>query len=68
MPVVILAHGLLGGFDEIIFVSIALVFVGMMGISWYRSQQMIDDEADDNPDDSAQDTSDDEQSEHFELK
>lgn len=35
---VIVAHGALGLFDEIIFISIAIVFVLMMGISWVRSQ------------------------------
>lgn len=45
MPV-ILAHGALGPFDEIIFLSIAVVFLGMMGLSWVRSQQLPDEEAD----------------------
>ncbi len=40
----ILAHGALGPFDEIIFLGIAIVFLGMMGMSWLRSQQL---EADD---------------------
>ena len=38
--IVILAHGALGPFDEIIFVSIAVVFVVMMSISWVRSQAL----------------------------
>ena len=42
----ILAHGALGAFDEIIFLGIALVFLGMMGWSWLRSQQMEADEID----------------------
>jgi len=46
MPIVILAHGALGVFDEIIFVSIAIVFIGMMAVSWFKSQQLPDDEAD----------------------
>lgn len=45
MPV-ILAHGALGPFDEIIFFGIAVVFLGMMGLSWVRSQQLPEDEAD----------------------
>ena len=40
----ILAHGALGPFDEIIFLSIAVVFLAMMGISWVRSQQLPDEE------------------------
>lgn len=43
MPV-ILAHGALGPFDEIIFLSIAVVFLAMMGVSWARSQQLPDED------------------------
>ena len=45
MPV-ILAHGALGPFDEIIFLGIAIVFLAMMGFSWLRSQQLPDEEID----------------------
>ena len=45
MPV-FLAHGALGPFDEIIFLSIAVVFLVMMCLSWARSQQLPDDEPD----------------------
>ncbi len=44
MPIVILAHGSLGAFDEIIFVSIAVVFLVMMAVSWFKSQQLSDDD------------------------
>lgn len=43
MPFII-AHGALGPFDEIIFLGIAIVFLGMMGMSWLRSQQLEGDE------------------------
>ena len=46
MPIVILAHGALGIFDEIIFVSIAIIFIGIMVVSWFRSQQLPDEGAD----------------------
>ncbi|MCY4540074.1 MAG: hypothetical protein OXE52_17815 [Chloroflexi bacterium] len=57
--VVILAHGALGPFDEIIFVSIAIIFIVMMGISWVRSQGLpeLEDDASVSAD-----------SEHFELE
>ena len=57
--VVILAHGALGPFDEIIFVSIAIIFIVMMGISWVRSQDLpeLEDDASESAD-----------SEHFELE
>lgn len=35
---VILAHGALGNWDEIIFIGVAAVFLVMMGISWIRSR------------------------------
>ena len=40
----ILAHGALGPFDEIIFFGIAIVFLGMMVVSWLRSQQIADED------------------------
>ncbi|MDE2819182.1 MAG: hypothetical protein OXN94_09230 [Chloroflexota bacterium] len=57
--VVILAHGALGPFDEIIFVSIAIIFIVMMGISWARSQGLpeLEDDAPESAD-----------GEHFELE
>ena len=38
------AHGILGPYDEIVFAGIAVVFVGMMGVSWLRSRQIEDDD------------------------
>jgi hypothetical protein len=38
MTPIMLAHGALGAFDEIIFVSVALVFIGMMALSWIRAR------------------------------
>ncbi len=55
----ILAHGALGPFDEIIFLGIAVAFLGMMGVSWLRSQQ-IDDQAEADPLET--------DGEHFELE
>lgn len=59
MPV-ILAHGALGPFDEIIFIGIAVIFLGMMGLSWLRSQALEDEELD--PGETAADA------DHFELE
>ena len=61
MPV-ILAHGALGPFDEIIFLSIAVVFLAMMGISWLRSQQLTDEDIEGTDEGREQDT------ERFELE
>lgn len=39
------AHGALGYWDEIIFLSIIVIFLVMMGVSWFRSRSMdFDDE------------------------
>ena len=54
MPI-LLAHGALGAWDELVFVGIAIVFVGMMAFSWLRSQQVDDEDAAQN-------------NEHFELE
>lgn len=41
----ILAHGMLGVWDEVIYISIAGVFVAFMALSWIRSRsQPLDDE------------------------
>lgn len=61
MPVV-LAHGALGPFDEIIFLSIAIVFLAMMGISWVRSQQLPEEETE------APDETSGSEAERFELE
>jgi cytoskeletal protein RodZ len=41
---VILAHGALGPFDEIILIGVAIAFIGMMGFSWWRSRHEFDEE------------------------
>lgn len=60
----ILAHGALGPWDEIIFVSVAVIFLVMMVLSWIKSRASEPDIADsDGPsqkDDSAPD--------HYRLK
>lgn len=34
----LLAHGALGGWDEVIFAGVGIAFVVMMGISWIKSR------------------------------
>jgi hypothetical protein len=34
----ILAHGSLGPYDELIFLGVSVVFLVMMGISWFTSR------------------------------
>ncbi|MAS37803.1 MAG: hypothetical protein CL610_27660 [Anaerolineaceae bacterium] len=57
----ILAHGALGIWDEIIYISIAAIFVVFMGISWVRSRNQPPD--DDLPDSAPADSTPD----HFKL-
>lgn len=45
MPIV-LAHGALGWYDELIFLGIAVLFLAMMGITWFRSRNMDFEEMD----------------------
>jgi hypothetical protein len=42
----IVAHGALGPWDETIFISVVIIFVVMMGISWFRSRGMDDEPLD----------------------
>lgn len=47
----VLAHGNLGGFDELIMLGIGGIFLIMMGISWLKSKSMepiSDDESEPN--------------------
>lgn len=37
---IFVAHGALGAFDEVIFLSVIAVFVVMIGISWVRSRPL----------------------------
>jgi len=35
---ILLAHGALGWYDDLIFLGIIVIFLGMMFISWFRSR------------------------------
>lgn len=41
---IIFAHGALGAFDEVIFVSVILIFLVLMALSWVRSRNLPDDD------------------------
>ena len=40
---VVLAHGALGPYDELIFAAVGIIFLAMMGVSWVRSRHEPDD-------------------------
>lgn len=42
---IILAHGALGEYDEIIFLGVGVVFVVLMGLSWLRSRNQTPEDA-----------------------
>ncbi|GIK27836.1 MAG: hypothetical protein IT298_01780 [Chloroflexi bacterium] len=44
---IFLAHGALGPWDEIIFLSVFVVFLVIMGIAWVRSRVIGDRDVDD---------------------
>lgn len=63
----LLAHGALGNWDEIVFLSIAAVFLIVMGISWIRSRAASPDEVD-TADEMTEDTPQAESSGHIRLE
>lgn len=54
--VFILAHGALGEWDELIFLSIAAIFLIMMGIAWVRSRVSTPEALEEPPDPSTPST------------
>lgn len=53
---VILAHGALGPYDEMIFLGIAVVFLGLMGVSWLKSRNIPDELEEEKPAEVIQET------------
>lgn len=43
----LLAHGALGPWDELIFLSVFVIFLIIMGVSWARSRALGDEDLDD---------------------
>lgn len=35
---ILLAHGTLGSWDEMIFLGVVVIFISMLGVSWVRSR------------------------------
>ena len=63
---IVLAHGALGYWDEMIFIGVAVVFIVVMGISWVKSRNTEPDFAQPPPEsDSTEPESD--APDHFEL-
>jgi hypothetical protein len=65
---VFLAHGALGGWDEIVFLGVAFIFLVMMGISWVRSRNVPPQFEEDSKQDEPSVPSELPSSEHFTLE
>lgn len=50
---VILAHGALGVWDELIFLGITVVFALIMVLSWLRSRNLVDEDGEEETPDGA---------------
>ena len=64
---IILAHGALGWYDELVFLGIIVIFFGMMFISWFRSRGMDYEETDLMPETAQTEQSDADSAERFQL-
>ena len=51
---VILAHGALGVWDELIFLGITVVFALIMVVSWLRSRNLVDEDVEEEAPDTAE--------------
>lgn len=63
----ILAHGVLGWYDELIFIGVIVIFLGMMFVSWFRSRDMDYEATDLMPQQRTPSTPDTSSSERFQL-
>lgn len=64
---IILAHGALGWYDELVFLGIIVIFFGMMFVSWFRSRSMDYEQTDLMPESPTNETSDADSTERFQL-
>ena len=64
---IILAHGALGWYDELVFIGIIVIFLGLMFVSWFRSRGMDYEQTDLMPESPEKETSDSASAERFQL-
>ena len=64
---IILAHGALGWYDELVFIGIIVIFLGLMFVSWFRSRGMDYEQTDLMPESAEKETSDSASAERFQL-
>lgn len=46
---IVLAHGALGSFDELLFILVGVIFAGLMIMAWVRSRRSQPDANDEQP-------------------
>jgi hypothetical protein len=65
---ILLAHGALGPWDELIFLCVFVVFIAIMGVAWARSRAIGDDDLEETIEAAADDHTDNEADDRFALK
>jgi len=65
--IVLLAHGALGWYDELVFLGVVVIFLGMMFVSWFRSRGEDYEESDLMPEIASTDSSPSDSKERFQL-
>lgn len=65
--IVLLAHGALGWYDELVFLGVVIIFLGMMFVSWFRSRGEDYEETDLMPETADTDASQSDSKERFQL-
>ena len=66
---IILAHGGLGGWDELIFLGVGVIFIAMMGIAWVKARNAQFEYDDEEPaeEESAPPAPESDTGDHFQL-
>lgn len=67
-PPILLAHGTLGSWDELIFLSVFVIFLIIMGVAWARSRALGDDDLEDTLEPPAESPAKPESDDRFALK
>lgn len=67
-PPILLAHGTLGAWDELIFLSVFVIFLIIMGVAWARSRAIGDDDLEDTAEPPANPSATPESDDRFALK
>ncbi len=67
-PPILLAHGTLGSWDELIFLSVFVIFLIIMGVAWARSRAIGDDDLENTAEPPAEPPTTPESDDRFALK